>query len=392
MINPAHKLALCNAAREIPEHIHVSMALSPVDISDAEGEGSFSWAMILPAGEKISARDGRVYQNPNPQVLVDDYNADPVDIMIDLNHDSVGRGSDPAAHGWVKGMELRGGAIWAHIEWTDIGADVLARKHFRYLSPAFLADTENTIKAFLSVGLVNQPAMTMIAVARSEAAAGAHPSTKIKPKIKESIVDENQIAQLRKAYGLADDASIEDVIAASLAAAPAPADTSNPSAAPSASPAAAAPQGQVSGTETGAQSPASAGANSAPDLTEFVPRADYDTMASRLAEFEAGASAASETAPAPAEIEAALDAAIATARIAPISRAYHLEMCSTQKGFDAFKTFIKSAPKVVATSADKSLDAPVTAGLQLSSVEISVCRALGISQDKLIARKKAKGA
>lgn len=339
--------------------------------------------MILPAGERIAARDGRIYQNPNPQALVDQYNSDPVDIMIDTNHDSVFSDWDPAAHGWVKEMELREGAVWGHIEWTDRGCEVLAKKHFRYLSPAFMTDAENTIEAFVSVGLVNQPAMTMPAVARSEKPGAPKPKTK--PKTKESTVDEEQIAQLRKAYGLADDASVEDVIAASLAAAPA---TNDDADAQAAAAAAAAPTGEAAGTEAGAEGAAAAGTGDTPELTDFVPRADYDAMASRLAEFEAGA----EAAPAEADVAEAVDAAIATARIAPASRDHYIGMCSTQKGFDSFKAFAKSGPKVVATTADKSLNKPATAGSQLSSAEIAVCRSMGISQEKFIASKKAKGA
>jgi len=67
-------------------------------------------------------------------------------------------------------------------------------------------------------------------------------------------------------------------------------------------------------------------------------------------------------------------------------------MCSTKKGFDGFKAFAKSGPKVVATNADPSLNTPATASQQLSPAEVSVCRAMGITQEKFIENKKKKGA
>ena len=384
MTKPAPKTFNRTAERVLPQGVHIAASAS--FISEAvvpENESTTTWNMLLPAGAVIECRDGRVYQNPNPQEIVDAYNADTIEIMIDTNHDSVWMGWDPAAHGWVKTMELREGAIWGEVEWTDNGVEVLSRKHYRYLSPAFLERPEGTITAIVSLGLVNQPAMTMPAVARSE--------TPGDPKIqnietKESIVDEEQMAQLRKAYGLADDASAADIIAASLAAAPATDDDADAQAAAAA---AAAPAGQAAGTEAGAEgAAAAAGTGDTPDLTDFVPRADYDAMSFRLAELEAGADAA----PAEAEVAEAVDAAIQTARIAPASRDHYIGMCSTQKGFDSFKAFAKTGPKVVATTADKSLNKPATAGSQLSSAEIAVCRSMGISQEKFIASKKAKGA
>ncbi len=383
MTKPAPKTFNRTTERVLPQGVHIAASAS--FISEAvvpEDDSATTWNMLLPAGEVIECRDGRVYQNPNPQAIVDAYNADTIEIMIDTNHDSVWMGWDPAAHGWVKKMELREGAIWGEVEWTDNGVEVLSRKHYRYLSPAFLERPEGTITAIVSLGLVNQPAMTMPAVARSETPG----DPKIQnTKTKESIVDEEQIAQLRKAYGLADDASVADVIAASLAAAPAPADDANAEAAAAS---AAAAEAEAAGTDTGAEGAAATGTDNAPDLTQFVPRADYDLVAAERDALKGDADAA----PAEADIEAAVDGAIATARIAPASRAHYIGMCSTQKGFDSFKAFAKTGPKVVATSADASLNTPATAGSQLSSAEIAVCRSMGISQEKFIANKKAKGA
>lgn len=356
--------------RVMPDGIHIAASASFMTDAVVPGEDSpITWNMILPAGDVINCRDGRIYQNPNPAAIVDAYNNDTVLIMIDLGHDSVWMGSDPAAHGWVQQMELRDGAIWGEIDWTDHGVDVLRRKHYRYLSPAFKERPEGTISEIVSLGLVNQPAMTMPAVARAETSGDLN-TAKSKPK--ESPVDEAQLAQLRKAYGLGDDASVEDVIAASLAAAPDPAKEQAPA--------------DVAADAAAAAAKADAG--SAPDLTQYVPRADYDLVAAERDTLKGEADAA----PSEADVTEAVDGAIAMARIAPASRAHYIAMCSTKAGFDGFKEFAKTGPKVVPTAADPSLNTVATAGAQLSPAEIAVCRSMGISPEKFLANKKAKGA
>ncbi len=380
------KQSLINSAshtdRTLPDHVHVLNVLSIAEVPANDAEVSISWNMILPAGEKIDARDGRAYLNPDPQALVDQYNADPVEIMVDTNHDSVYSNWDPEAHGWVKELDLREGAIWGRIEWTDHGQDVLAKKHYRYLSPAFMTDAQNTILGFVSVGLVNQPAMTMPAVARSETSGN---SQNLKTKSKESIVDETQLAQMRTLYGLADDASVEDILAAAGEATAKPAAETDAEAKAAA---AAEAEAAAAGTGGGPEGAAAAATGDTPDLTDYVPRADYDAAVEKLAGFET----AEEAAPTEAEVSEAVDAAIATARIAPASRAHYVSMCSTVKGFTAFKDFAKTGPKVVATAADASLNTPATAGAQLSAAEITVCRSMNIDQAKFLANKKSKGA
>lgn len=362
--------------RVLPEGIHIAASANFISEAVApEDENTKTWNMLLPAGDVIDCRDGRSYQNPDPQAIVDAYNADPIEIMVDTNHDSVWTGYDPAAHGWVKEMELREGAIWGEIEWTDRGVEVLSRKHFRYLSPAFLERPEGVITAIVSLGLVNQPAMTMPAVARAET--GSDPKNP-KPKPKESLVTDEQLAQARAAYGLADDASVEDVMAAILAAAPAKEPTKEEADAAAAAEAEAAAAAETKAGEGG----------DAPDLTQYVPRADYDVVAAERDALKGEADAA----PTEAEVTEAVDAAVATARIAPGSRAHYVAMCSTRKGFDAFTEFAKTGPKVVATAADPALKTPATAGSQLTAAEITICRSMGISQEKFIANKKAKGA
>lgn len=358
--------------RVLPENVQIAAAMSLAEVDlPAEGE-AVTWNMLFPAGDKITRRDGIVVRNPDPQAVVDAYNADDVEIMIDVNHDSVFFDCDPPAQGWVAAMELREGAIWGQIEWTDLGLNSLQKKHYRYLSPAYHDNPDGELVSIVSAGLVNQPAMSMPAVARADISKTDTPQT----IIKESAVDEEQLARLRKAYGLADDASVDDVIAASIAAAPEQAADLDPEAVAAAAAAAAA---EAEGTAD----------ENIPDISQYVPRADYDVIAAELDAVNVAASQA----PAAADIEAAVDAAITARRVAPASRAHYIKMCSTQDGFDGFKAFAKTGPEVVSgKAAPTPLSGVQTAG-SLSETELKVCRALGTSPDKLAASKlKAKGA
>jgi len=310
--------------------------------------------MILPAGDFIYTRDGRAVRNPDPEKIVAAYNEDDIEIMVDISHASVWYGSEPPAQGWLKSMSVKGGAVWAMVEWTDLGADVLKRKHYRYISPAFTETPESELSAFVSIALVNQPAMVMPSVASVNPNKIQNPNPN-----KEKAVDDEQLKKLREVYDLADDASVEDILAAAEAAREDPAPETNPE---------------------------SKGSGEVPNLDDYVPRADYDAAVEKLAEFEAGEGEA----PTDDEVGEAVDAAVETARIAPASRDHYVQMCSTRKGFDAFKKFAKSAPKIVSAKTEVSKGKIQTTGANLSESEIKVCRSMGIKPDDYI--KTNKGA
>jgi phage I-like protein len=72
-------------------------------------------------------------------------------------------------------------------------------------------------------------------------------------------------------------------------------------------------------------------------MTGFVPKAEYERVANSLQQLQAGTAAA--------EVDKALDEAIAAGKITPASRNFYRAMCSTD--MKAFKDFVKSAPVVV---------------------------------------------
>lgn len=110
---------------------------------------------ISPIGERVVGRDGRVFCI-NADLVLKETKKGGVDLMLDVDH----RGGE--AVGWfpLKSLEVRDDGIYASLELTKKGEDLVQNKAYRYLSPAFLCEWEGAVrvvKALHSVGLVNHP-------------------------------------------------------------------------------------------------------------------------------------------------------------------------------------------------------------------------------------------
>lgn len=88
------------------------------------------------------------------------------DYPVDYNHamfrgfSAVDPASEGRAAGWFK-PKLRNGELWAtEVQWTTEGAQRLAAKEYRYISPAFNRNEKGEICELLNVALTNVPALT----------------------------------------------------------------------------------------------------------------------------------------------------------------------------------------------------------------------------------------
>ncbi len=133
-------------------------------------EGLSEWIQLLPAGE-IVTRDGRgPYKNTNPQAIVEEFLAYGMPIAIDYEHQSLDaeeKTSPTPAAGWIHELEIRGGEIWARVEWNERAAEMIAAKEYRYISPVFQYDPKTGVVGLIvSAGLTNRPNLYLQAVAR----------------------------------------------------------------------------------------------------------------------------------------------------------------------------------------------------------------------------------
>ncbi len=304
----------------------VKHALSLLGLAlNSETGGAPDWVMLVPAGPKITGRDGRWWQVSNPQAVADRF--DPTkEPQIDIEHSSeikAPQGEPAPAVGWIKALEVRDGAIWGRVEWTPMGASLVSERAYRYLSPVFTYDfSTGEIGRLMSAGLTNQPNLELAALNRTE---------------QENDMDRAVL----EALGLNATATAADAV--------------------------------VAITTLRGERDTARNASQTPDPTRFVPTADHQLALNRIQTFEAEAAARRE-----AEIGTVIDGAISSGRIAPSSREFHVAACRADGGLERFKSYIGTAPVVAPPSGldGKSADQAATSG-SLSAEELAVCRMFG---------------
>ncbi len=64
----------------------------------------------------------------------------------------------PAA-GWIEDVDVRDGAIWAQIEWTERAAKLITDRAYRFLSASMRTTSDNRVLSLRGAALVNRPAL-----------------------------------------------------------------------------------------------------------------------------------------------------------------------------------------------------------------------------------------
>ena len=269
-----------------------------------QGGGAPEWVELLPAGPEIEGRDGRKWRLDDvAHVALSSYDSDR-DIPIDYEHATeikAPEGEPAPAAGWIKQLQVRGGALWGEVEWTERGRQMVAGREYRYLSPVFAFERESgNIVRLLSAGLTNNPNLRMTALNREGATMNK---------------------EILAALGLAEDATDEQVVTAINTL----------------------KQERDSAEEKARNSADSSSAP--PSLEKFVPRADYDQAVQRAANAEAKVAEAEKQA-LDNEIEAEITKALEAGKITPATADYHRAQCKAEGGLERFKKYIEAAPEV----------------------------------------------
>lgn len=295
------------------------------------------WVELVPAGPRIMGRDGRWWMMTDPAAVAARFDATK-EPQIDIEHSSeikAPMGEPAPAVGWIKAIEVRGGALWGRVEWTSVGAELVSTRAYRYLSPVFTYDfATGEIGRVVSAGLTNQPNLEMAALNRTE---------------EETPMDRAVL----EALGLPAAATAQDALVA-INAIKTERDTARNAAHP-------------------------------PDPTKFVPVADHQLALNRITSFETEAAARRET-----EITALVDGAIALRKIAPSSKDFHVAACRAEGGIDRFKSYIAAAPVIAPNSGldgKSPTDTPDSA-TGLTADELAVCRMFGTEPTAFAAAKK----
>lgn len=154
------------------------------------------WVELIPAG-RFFGRDGRGPFELDPDKVAAAFVRAAVDLPIDYEHQtldaSAKAGPVPAA-GWIRGIELRDGALWGRVEWTPHAAELIRNKSYRYISPVFRHDKSGRIVALEGAGLTHYPNLHLQPVAHSKG-------------------DTMDITLLAEALGAATDADLDALVA-----------------------------------------------------------------------------------------------------------------------------------------------------------------------------------
>lgn len=319
------------------------------------------WVQLLPAGT-FAGRDGR-----GPYHIADvaqviartkeaagDHLLLPIDYGHALEQDGV-VGSGAIAAAWIVDLEDRDQQLWGKVEWTAAGARAVADKEFRFLSPVFYHDNEGTVLWLARAGLTNRPNLRMAAVHSTTSTEGDD------VPLRESVA---------AALGLAVNAEEEAVVAACSAAA----EGSR----------ALARVAQAAGLQANATADevvAAVAAAQTPDPTRYVPRSQYDAVATELAAAQGE------------QRERAVNEAVSAGKITPAQREWAISYHARDpRGFSAF---VASAPTIVAQGSDHGGGGGGGGGggvRELDDDAKAVCATLGISPEEFAANLKEEGA
>lgn len=306
----------------------------------ATGGKAPEWIMLLPAGPEVVGLDGRRWLNGNPARVVEAFRARGLDLVLDWEHGSETRslaGERSPAAGWIKDVELRDGAVWGRVAWTEQGRADVEGGAYRYISPSFdFSRSTNEIVRLTSVGLVHAPNLPALPALNRE--------------------EPMDIKALCRELGLPETASLDDVLAAVRRQ-----------------------KADLDNARNRAETP---------DIARFVPRADYDAAVNRATNAERKLAEVEEAA-LKADVDALIEQGKRDGKISPATEDFYRAQCRDRAGVDRFRDFLKAAPKVLDPAPSATGKPPAGDGA-LSDEDRAVCRQMGFTEDEWRKFKEGK--
>ena len=330
------------------------IATCAVELSLNDGRAP-EWVQLMPAGA-FEARDGRRWRLDDAEAVIaaSRRRAGATSMVFDYEHqtDYAPENGQPApAAGWIQDLEVRDGEIWARVNWTARAKRMIEAGEYRYSSPTFAHTKAGRVLSIWRAALTNDPGLDLPAIARRRRGESMH----------------EQLKRILEKLGLAEDSQ--------PTAAEADAALARIDPAPPIDPAAVAAALGLQATATADEVLAAAKARPTPSASEYVPRSEYNRLATRLTTLE--------TATADEKATAAVDAAIEAGKIAPAQRDWAL--ATAKRDLADFADYVKTAPVIAGGAAPPSTDDGDGA---LTADEIAVCRNLGLTQDAFKAERK----
>lgn len=193
---PNHFLSLQSATPAAAPSVALCAAVALPE-TDAAPE----WIHVLPAGH-VTTVDGRGPYHVTDAARLISASLQRADrLVLDENHatDLAAPKGEPApARGWIVALQARADGVWGKVEWTKAGAELMADRAYRHISPAILHDAANNVTAILRASLVNRPNLKGLTALHTE-------------QTPESSMD---IKKLAAALGLPETATEAEIVAA----------------------------------------------------------------------------------------------------------------------------------------------------------------------------------
>lgn len=321
------------------------------------GNGAPTEVELIPAGPEVVGRDGRrwLFDASSAAAVIQAFDARKAQVPIDWEHATQLRapnGQEAPAAAWITALDVRDGALWGTVDWTERGRNQVEQREYRYLSPVFdFEPATNRIVRFVCAGLSNLPNLHLQAL-NSEG-----DDTMIRSAA--------LVAALAAVLSLKPEAT-DDEIATGLNSMKQRLDDET--------------QRALNAERTAAT----------PSLERFVPRADFDAATTRATNAEQKLKDR-DAADHKAAVDAAIDGALKAGKITPATTDYYRASCSDTAGLERFKAFVGSAAVVAPDGKPekKPDDATATA---LNAEEQAICQATGVSPEEFAKQRAALAA
>lgn len=309
---------------------------------------------LIPAGDRLVGRDGRNWQwdQVSQQAVLDEFVARGLPLPVDVNHAQelrAPKGEDSPAYAWIESLRVRDGALFGQVTWNPRGQDAVRNREYRFLSPVFdYRPEDGRIVRLTSVALTNEPNLRLPAL--------NHQETQMKRELTTAIA-----AALALALGTTADSTDEEIVAA-LNQFKRDFDTARAS--------------------NAAQ----------PSLDRYVPRADYDALATRATNAEQALRERDQAAH-QSQVDGEIDAALKAGKITPATVDYHRASCADKAGLERFRAFVAAAPVIAQDST--GIEGKPSAGgsaTALNAIEREVCERLGLGEEQFLKVRNQRAA
>jgi phage I-like protein len=322
-------------------------APTPADNTAAAPE----WIELLPAGV-FYGRDGRgPFRLDDPTAVIASTTALQMNAGIPIDYDhatdfGAPEGRPAPAAGWIRELEVRGGAVWGRVEWTARAQRSIVAREYRYVSPVFQFDPKDgVVTRLLRAGLTNNPNLHLTAIAASRTAA-AHNQTKDEQM-------EFPTQELRELLNLDGDATASDILAKVR-------------------------ELRAAGDVASSQSTST----HAHDPAHYVAIAEFERALTELNALKADRARerAAHT----------VEDAIRAGKIVPALREWAIAYCAADaRGFQAFAA---KQPSILGENLGLSGQPPADrrADIGLNAAELAICAQLGLKHSEFVRRKRGR--